>query len=112
MIRPFFNSITESIDPLEIRIYPGKDASFALYEDAGDTYDYENGQHSVIPFTWNDAARELTIGARAGSYTGMPMTRTFNVVVVGSNRGTGVEVTAGPDRALNYNGAAVTTTVP
>jgi alpha-D-xyloside xylohydrolase len=109
---PNIQYATESIDPLEIRIYPGRDASFALYEDSGDTYDYENGQHSVIPFTWNDAARELTIGARAGSYTGMPMTRTFNVVVVGPNHGTGVDVTAGPDRMVTYNGSAVTSTVP
>jgi len=30
----------ESADPLEIRVYPGKDATFTLYEDAGETYDY------------------------------------------------------------------------
>merc|ERR1712060_341150 len=30
--------------PLEVRIYPGKDASFSLYEDDGETLYYEYGQ--------------------------------------------------------------------
>ncbi|HEX6764974.1 MAG TPA: TIM-barrel domain-containing protein, partial [Polyangiaceae bacterium] len=105
---PNIQYATQSIDPLEIRIYKGKDGSFALYEDAGDTYDYESGQHAVIPLTWNDTTGELTIGARVGSYAGMPMTRTFNIVVVGPNHGTAEGITANPDRMVPYNGSAVT----
>jgi len=104
---PNIQYATESIDPLEIRVYRGKDGSFALYEDAGDTYDYESGQHSVIPFTWNETAQELTIGGRAGSYPGMPMQRTFNIVWVGQNHGSGVDVTATADQVVPYSGAAV-----
>jgi hypothetical protein len=51
---------------------------------------------------------ELTIGARVGSYTRMPTTRTFNVVVVAANRGAGGEITTGPDRMVPYSGSAVT----
>ena len=52
--------------PLELRVYPGGDASFTLYEDEDDNYDYEKGVHSTIRFDWSDAARQLKIGARQG----------------------------------------------
>ena len=74
---------------MEIRVYKGADATFTLYEDEGDTYNYENGKYATIPFTWNDAAGQLTIGARSGSFTGMPASRTFNIVWVGANHGEG-----------------------
>lgn len=69
-------------DDLEIRIYPGKDASFTLYEDEFDNYNYENGAYSTITFHWNDANRTLTIGERHGKYPGMLKNRKFNLVVV------------------------------
>jgi len=65
-------------DALEIRVYPGADGQFVLYEDAGDTYAYEQGERSEIPFSLH--GRTLTIGARTGSFPGMPGTRTFRVV--------------------------------
>jgi alpha-D-xyloside xylohydrolase len=56
---------------IELRIYRGADGAFNLYDDAGDSYEYEHGQHAVIPTLWNDSAGVLTIGAREGSYPGM-----------------------------------------
>ena len=44
-------------DNLEIRLYPGADGTFMLYEDEGDTYNYERGIYSTIPFHWNDRSR-------------------------------------------------------
>ena len=41
---------------IELRIYRGADGEFKLYDDAGDSYDYEKGQHAVIPIRWNDSA--------------------------------------------------------
>jgi alpha-D-xyloside xylohydrolase len=104
---PMIQYATESIDPLEIRVYKGQNASFVLYEDEGDTYNYETGKYSEIRFTWDDAAGQLTIGARTGSYTGMPASRTFNVVWVGANHGNGLEVTATPDQVVKYDGSEV-----
>ena len=67
-------------DNLELRVYPGADGRFVLYEDEGDNYNYEKGAYSVIQFGWNDKTHTLTIGARKGSYPGMLQTRTFTVV--------------------------------
>jgi alpha-D-xyloside xylohydrolase len=104
---PAIQYAMESIDPLEIRIYPGQDASFTLYEDAGDAYDYETGEYSQIRITWTESTQELTIGAREGSFTGMPASRTFDIVWVGPDHGAGVDVTASPDKEVQYDGSEV-----
>lgn len=103
---PNIEYATESADPIEIRIYPGQDGAFTLYEDAGDGYAYEDGHYATIALTWNDAQKQLTIGARNGSYDGMPASRTFNVVWVKGNHGSGPEVTAAPDKTVAYSGTA------
>ena len=66
---------------LELRIYPGADGHFLLYEDEGDNYNYEKGQYSTIAFHWNDRSRTLTIADRQGSYPGMLQKRQFVVVL-------------------------------
>ena len=68
-------------DNLELRIYPGADGIFMLYEDEGDNYNYEMGAYSVIQFSWNDKTHTLTIGDRQGSYPGMLQNRRFAVVL-------------------------------
>jgi alpha-D-xyloside xylohydrolase len=99
-------STQKAADPIEVRIYAGADGDFTLYEDENDNYDYTKGQHATIPLHWNDAARTLTIGARQGSFPGMLQKHTFNVVVVGEQRGVGVnELAAG--RRIEYTGDRV-----
>ncbi|HTD57045.1 MAG TPA: TIM-barrel domain-containing protein, partial [Silvibacterium sp.] len=93
--------------PIELRIYRGADAHFDLYEDAGDTYNYEKGERATIPIDWNETSQTLIIGARNGSYPGMPQTRKFNVVFIGENHGVGGEETASPDRSVKYSGMTV-----
>jgi alpha-D-xyloside xylohydrolase len=44
----------------EIRVYPGNDADFALYDDDGVTYDYERGQGRVVQLHWDDARGQLS----------------------------------------------------
>jgi alpha-D-xyloside xylohydrolase len=68
-------------DNLEIRVYPGANGSFTLYEDEGDNYNYEKGYYATITFTWNDKARQLTIGTRQGGYKGMILDRQFTIVL-------------------------------
>lgn len=95
-------------DPIELRVYSGADGNFQLYEDAGDTYDYEKGAHSVIPMHWNEALKTLTIGAREGSFPGMVSQRTFRVVFVRPNQGAGDGPTSHPNAEITYAGTTVT----
>jgi alpha-D-xyloside xylohydrolase len=98
----------KSAAPVVLRIYRGADSNFNLYEDEGDTYDYEKGAHSIIPIRWNESTATLTIGDREGSYPGMPVTRSFRLVLVGKDRGAGAAMDeTGVD--LQYNGSAVST---
>jgi alpha-D-xyloside xylohydrolase len=66
---------------LEVRLFPGADGTFTLYEDEGDSYRYEQGVYSTITFHWNDRKQTLTIGSRQGNYPGMLQSRKFNIVL-------------------------------
>ena len=103
---PRAESAAAKADPIELRIYPGRNADFNLYEDEGDSYDYERGAHSLIPIHWDDKARTLTIGDRQGRFPGMLRDRTFRVVIVREGRGTGVAPTPRSDAAIEYQGRA------
>ena len=83
-------------DNLEIRIYPGADGEFTLYEDEGDGYNYEQGYYSNIIFTWTDRTRTLHISARQGGYKGMLLDRKFTLVLPD-----------GTTRTIDYNGNQV-----
>ena len=101
---PFVQYSTEKSDPIEVRIYPGADGEFTLYEDENDNYDYLKGLYSQIRFHWNDAQKNLTVGAREGSFPGMPKEHTFNFVLVKENKGTGVDVSTTIDKTIRYSG--------
>ena len=80
---PFLQYSSEKpADPIELRIYPGANGYFTLYEDEGDNYNYEKGKYATIPISWNDAKHTLEIGKRAGDFPGMLKERTFNIVWV------------------------------
>jgi alpha-D-xyloside xylohydrolase len=96
---------------IELRIYRGADGKFDLYEDAGDGYEYEKGQHSVVPIRWDDRSSVLTIGAREGSFPGMAVDRKFRVVLVNSAHGAGVDVTSAGNAEINYEGKEVQATI-
>ncbi|HEY2433258.1 MAG TPA: TIM-barrel domain-containing protein [Vicinamibacterales bacterium] len=95
--------------PITLHVYAGADGRFSLYEDDGKSYGYERGEFARIPIAWNDATRTLTIGARTGSYPGMPATRTFTVVLVTPQSAVGYG--AGGTNPIAYTGAAVSTRV-
>ena len=96
-------------DNLEIRIYPGADGTFTLYEDERDNYNYEQGKFSEIPFSWNDATRTLTIGQRSGAFDGMLQNRTFRIVLVdaAAHVGLGIRQSARFSREVAYDGSQV-----
>jgi alpha-D-xyloside xylohydrolase len=85
-------------DDLEIRVYPGAEGDFTLYEDEGTNYHYEQGMRSTIHFHWNDKSREFEITKRVGQFPGMLQSRHFHVVAVDSHSSC----------QLSYQGEAVT----
>ena len=95
-------------DPIELRVYSGADGDFMLYEDENDSYDYEKGAYTTTPLHWNDKQHLLTIGARKGAFPGMLRSKTFRLVFVGDDHGTGIEFTENADRVVTYDGAELT----
>lgn len=81
----------KSWDDLQVRIYPGADGEFTLYEDENDNYNYEKGKYTTVRMTWSDKDRKLTIHPRMGSYDGMLQHRNFRVVVVDHLKGLGLD---------------------
>jgi alpha-D-xyloside xylohydrolase len=99
---------TQKVDaPIELRVYPGADGSFTLYDDAGDGYAYEHGEYSTIPLQWSNKVATLTIGTRQGSFPGMQNERTFRVVLVKPSHGSGNGLTADADQTVRYTGKEI-----
>jgi alpha-D-xyloside xylohydrolase len=97
-------STEKPADPIELRVYPGADGDFTMYEDENDGYAYQKGAHATIALHWDEGAKTLTIGARQGSFPGMLKERTFRVVVVGSGHGVGIGETEKAEAEVSYKG--------
>lgn len=76
-VKPYADA--PSSEPLELRVYPGRDGTYDLYDDAGDGYGYTHGQYALVPMTWHDGARRLDIAARQGTFPGMAARQAFSV---------------------------------
>ncbi len=94
-------------DNLEIRVYPGADGSFVVYEDENDNYNYEKGNYTTIMFSWHDKDRTLEVSDRNGRFPGMLMQRKFRIVVADRDKGSFQKHTVNPDRVLTYRGKAL-----
>lgn len=101
-------STEKAWDNLEVRVYPGANGSFVLYEDENDGYAYENGKYTEIPFTWDDQAQTLTIGKRTGEFDGMLAKRTFKICKVTKYHGTGDLHATEYSAEVKYSGEEVT----
>lgn len=88
---------------LDIRIYPGADGEFTLYEDENDNYNYEKGMYSTIRFHWDDAKRQLTIEDRDGKFPGMLKSRKFSICLIEDGKNKGME-TGVPAKTVSYSG--------
>jgi len=101
---PFVQYANEKTDPIEIRIYPGANGEFTLYEDEKDNYNYEKGAYTLIPFTWEDTNKTLTIADRKGEFPTMIKKHIFNIVVVSEKSGTGLETSLKYTKTIQYAG--------
>lgn len=83
-------------DNLIIKVYPGTDSDFVLYEDEFDNYNYEKGTYTEIPFHWNEKSKTLTIDVRKGKYPGMIDKRNFNLILPD-----------GQQKTISYSGKSI-----
>jgi alpha-D-xyloside xylohydrolase len=94
--------------PLTLLVFTGTDGSFDYYEDDGVSYGYERGEFARIPLRYDAAKGTLTIGARSGSYRGMPGKRTFKVRWIKVGARAPAELDAAADATIEYSGAELT----
>jgi alpha-D-xyloside xylohydrolase len=105
---PVVQYATERPDaPYEVRVYPGADGKFTLYEDDNETYTYEKGQSARYDLNWNDATRTLTVGPRRGAFVGMVKQRKLKIVVIGAAGASALRPLS-TDRTVLYSGRALT----
>ena len=93
---------------IDLYIYAGKDGQFTIYEDEGTNYNYEKGKYATFDIKYNDAQKTVTIGARKGSFDGMLQKRRFNVILVNTQNGQGVNLAKSPKgKMVKYAGKQV-----
>ena len=101
----FFRYASEKpADPLELRVYPGANGAFTLYEDEGDNNDYEKGVYATIPIRWDEANETLTVGQERARFPVMLNRRALHIVWVRPGHGQGLPLRETPDVTINFSG--------
>jgi alpha-D-xyloside xylohydrolase len=101
-------STEKPADPIELRIYPGADGDFVLYEDQNDGYAYQKGAHATIALHWDDSGKTLTLNDREGSFPGMLQEHTFRIVIAGKDHGVGISESKSAEATVVYKGTKMT----
>lgn len=68
--------------PTTLRIYAGANGEFTLYDDDGETMDYQQQDGTRIQLTWNDAERTLTLAPAGGKQA----YRSFQIELIGAGQ--------------------------
>lgn len=79
-------------DSLDIHIYPGKDATFMLYEDDGNSENYLKNEKRSTTIRFYQSKYSLEIGAASGTYKNAPASRRYKIEFHGSLKPFNVEV--------------------
>jgi len=84
---PVRQFVAQSVsEPTTLRVYPGGDGTFTLYDDDGESLDYLHGADARaiwIRFRWDDGARRLTIEPDPRMKPWSGGTRVYQVQAVG-----------------------------
>lgn len=75
-------------NPITLDIYPYRESSFTLYEDDGETYEYESGRSAITQLVCKEGENsiEVEIGPTKGEYRGKPGSRVYILKVNGTTR--------------------------
>jgi alpha-glucosidase (family GH31 glycosyl hydrolase) len=76
-VRQYTSEPTE--EPTTIRIYPGRDGEYRLYDDDGESLDYKKGKFAWTRFAWDDGQKRLTIEPDKSAGSMDPPARKFSV---------------------------------
>lgn len=94
--------------PITLYVYTGKDAAFTLYEDENVNYNYEAGKYTMIPFSYDEAHKTLSIGDRQGQFSSMPEKRIFKIIRVTENKPVPLDKATRSDQEVVYEGKRLT----
>lgn len=86
--------------PLEVQVYPGKNAMFALVEDDGVSEDYLHGKTRRTTFIWDDAKKQLS-WKRSGDYSGQNVFQKTHVAVLAPDTPAKSEYVLSPSDSVN-----------
>lgn len=102
---------------LTVHVFPGADNRLTLYEDDGETTDYQRGRYAMTEFEqqWGQNSLSFRIAPASGDSQPVPAQRAYQVMVRGIVRPEHVSVALNgqPSTAhtLNYDAATATLTV-
>jgi alpha-glucosidase (family GH31 glycosyl hydrolase) len=74
---------------LDVHIFPGADNTFDLYEDDGETTDYQRGKYAITRFELKGDT--FTIHPAQGDLSTIPVQRTYRIHLFGVNKSNCVE---------------------
>ena len=81
-------TLNSKVPSLTIQVMPGSSGSALLYEDDGDSQDYQNDVYATTSISQQRYGNiaEVTISPRQGQYEGMPTERAYQVVLLSDER--------------------------
>ena len=95
---PVKQYVSQPVDkPLTIRVYPGANGDFVMYEDDGVSFAYQRGQFKRTAMQWDDRRRQLRLSLAQGSGTYGPAVRQIDVELAGG----------GAKKSVRFSGAPV-----
>jgi alpha-glucosidase len=105
MAPPMRYSNEKPLDPLIVKVFPldeGQHSQYTLYQDAGDTRAYQQGQAAwtTISASENSSGLTLNIAPVKGGYPGMLAQRSYQILLPGDWPPQSVEVNG---KSLNYS---------
>jgi alpha-D-xyloside xylohydrolase len=94
-------AVEETGKPFEIRVYAGGNATFSLYEDDNETYNYEKGEFTVVKLYWDNNTKTLQFGKRQGYFPGAIPLREYQVTLID------VDGCVCQPQTISYDGAEI-----
>ena len=87
--------------PLEVQVYPGRDATFKLVQDDGSTIDYQKDVTHTVTFTWSEGSKTLK-WASSGTYHGANLFHSVKVILFSPQGQASKEGSLDKDDSVNF----------